>query len=97
MAKEIKVLLTLDTRGFETGIGRATKAVDTLKQRATSASTSISDAFKGLFAGIAAQSVIDYADTYTNLQNRLRAFSVDQAEANSKFKDIQDIAASART
>jgi lambda family phage tail tape measure protein len=97
MAKEIKVLLTLDTRGFETGIGRATKAVDTLKQRATSASDSISGAFKGLFAGIAAQSVIDYADTYTNLQNRLRAFSVDQAEANSKFKDIQDIAASART
>ncbi len=97
MAKEIKVLLTLDTRGFETGIGRATKAVDTLKQRATSASDSISGAFKGLFAGIAAQSVIDYADTYTNLQNRLRAFSVDQAEANQKFKDIQDIAASART
>lgn len=97
MAKEIKVLLTLDTRGFETGIARATRSVDTLKQRATSAADSISGAFKGLFAGAALTSVADYADTYTNLQNRLRAFSVDQAEANSKFRDVQDIAAAART
>ena len=97
MAKEIKVLLTLDTRGFETGIARATRSVDTLKQRATGAANSISDAFKGLFAGAALTTVVDYADTYTNLQNRLRAFSVDQAEANSKFRDVQQIAAAART
>lgn len=96
MAKEIKVLLTLDTRGFETGIARATRSVDTLKQRATSAADSISDAFKGLFAGAALTTVVDYADTYTNLQNRLRAFSADQAEANQKFKEIQQIAAAAR-
>jgi len=97
MAKEIKVLLTLDTRGFETGIARATRSVDTLRQRATSAADSISGAFAGLFAGAALTTVVDYADTYTNLQNRLRAFSVDQAEANSKFKDVQEISAAART
>lgn len=96
MAKEIKVLLTLDTRGFETGIARATRSVDTLKQKAQGLGSSLSDVFKEIASAVAVKTIVDYADTYTNLQNRLRAFSADQEEANQKFKDIQQIAANAR-
>ena len=100
MAKEIKVLLTLDTRGFETGINRATRAVDGLKQKASGAGGAIGGLTNAVNAFIGSQ-IVGYvastADSYTNLQNKVNAFSDSQAQANERMAEIQRVASATRS
>ena len=100
MAKEIKVLLTLDTRGFETGISRASRAVDGLKTKASGAGDAIGGLTQRIDAFIGSR-IVGYvastADSYTNLQNKVNAFSDSQAQANERMAEIQRVAAATRS
>lgn len=63
----------------------------------TSAVGGLTNAFKGLAAAIGINTIVNYADQMTSLQNKLRAFSASQEEANQKFADIAGIAARSRS
>ncbi len=100
MAKEIKVLLTLDTRGFETGINRAGRAVDNLKSKADGAGGAFGGLTNAVNAFIGSQ-VIGYiantADSYTNLQNKVNAFADTQQQATERMAEISRIAEATRS
>lgn len=100
MAKEIKVLLTLDTRGFETGIARATRSVDGLKQKAGGAGNaleSLNQKFNAFIGSQIVQYIAGTADSYTNLQNKVNAFSDTQQQATERMAEIQRVAAATRS
>lgn len=63
----------------------------------TSAVGGLTNAFKGLAAAIGISTIVNYADQMTSLQNKLRAFSASQEEANQKFADIAAIASRSRS
>jgi len=96
MAKEIKVIMTLDTSGVESGLKNVDSKLQGVKKSADDTGDSLKTAFSVAFLAGAAVKVAEYADAYQNLKNKLMAFSSGQEEANSKFRDITDIAKNTR-
>jgi len=97
MAKEIKVIMTLDTSGVESGLKRVESKLSDVKKNAKESGDALSTAFSVAFLAGATVKIVEYADAYQNLKNKLMAFSGGQEEANSKFKDITDIAKNTRS
>ena len=97
MAKQISVVMTLDTSGVESGLKRVESKLQDVKKNAKESGDALSTAFSVAFLAGAAVKVVEYADAYQNLKNKLMAFSGGQEEANNKFKDITDIAKNTRS
>ncbi len=97
MAKEIKVALVLDTRDFDRGIARAKRSVGDFTDSSIAEFGALKGAVAGIFGAVAVDQVIKYADSYTNLQNRLRSVFDSQTQANQAFQNIKDIATETRS
>ena len=97
MAKEIKVALVLDTRDFDRGIARAKKEVSSFTSSSITEFDMLKGAVAGVFSAVAIDQVIKYADSYTNLQNKLRSVFESQTQAAQAFSNIKTIATETRS
>jgi tape measure domain-containing protein len=97
MAKEIKVALVLDTRDFDRGISRAKKSVSEFTSSSSKEFDTLKASVAGIFGAIATDQIIKYADSYTNLQNKLRSVFESQTQAAEAFSNIKSIATETRS
>lgn len=83
------------TAGFAQTERAAQRTADALQKVSTSMA-SMQNAAKGAAAmfgiGLGARELLDVADGYTNIQNRLRQMAPDQAAANALFAELHGIA-----
>lgn len=97
MAENIEINVTGNANEQLKAIQGNLKGIQSSTTGVASSVNGLTDAFKGLAAAIGVGTIVNYADQMTALQNKLRAFSASQEEANQKFADIADIASRSRS
>ena len=97
MAENIEINVTGNANDQLRQIQTNLKGIQNSTNGVTSAVGGLTNAFKGLAAAIGVSTIVNYADQMTSLQNKLRAFSASQEEANQKFAAIADIASRSRS
>jgi tape measure domain-containing protein len=97
MAENIQINVTGNANEQLKAIQSNLKGIQSSTTGVASSVNGLSNAFKGLAATIGIGTIVNYADQMTSLQNKLRAFSATQEEANKKFSDISAIAARSRS
>jgi lambda family phage tail tape measure protein len=97
MAENIQINVTGNANEQLKAIQTNLKGIQNSTTGVTSAVGGLTSAFQGLAAAIGVGTIVNYADQMTSLQNKLRAFSASQEEANQKFSDIAGIAARSRS
>jgi lambda family phage tail tape measure protein len=97
MAENIQINVTGNANDQLKAIQNNLKGIQNSTSGVTSAVGGLTSAFQGLAAAIGVGTIVNYADQMTSLQNKLRAFSATQEEANQKFSDIAGIASRSRS
>ena len=97
MAKNVKVILTLEDKQFNRGIKKAEQDVKKFGDTGSKSVGKLDGAFKALGAAIAVGGIIDFANQAVNLQNRLRGVVASQEEAAEAFKLVQSVARDTRS
>ncbi len=97
MAENIEINVTGNANEQLKAIQGNLKGIQSSTAGVASSVNGLADSFKGLAAAIGIGTIVNYADQMTSLQNKLRAFSASQEEANQKFADIAAIASRSRS
>ena len=97
MAKNVKVILTLEDKQFSKGVKKAERDVKKFGDTGKESVGKLDGAFKALGAAIAVGSIIDFANQAVNLQNRLRGVSSSAEESAAAFKLVSQIATDTRS
>ena len=97
MAKNVKVILTLEDKQFSRNIKKAETDVKKFGDTGSKSVGKLDGAFKALGAAIAVAGIVDFANQAVNLQNRLRGVVGTQEEAAAAFKLVQDVARDTRS
>lgn len=97
MAKEIKVALVLDSRGFTQGINAANQQLTQFEERGKSAGISVANALAAIGGAAVIKGILSLADNYQNLQNKLNAVTGSHAAAAAAFDNIKAIAQATRS
>ena len=97
MAKEIRVLVTLDTSNFQRGIKATESSLDSLEKKGSSVAGSLKTAFLGIIGVESFRQFVQMESALTGLQNKLMVVAGSQAAANAAFEQIIGIAARTRS
>jgi len=96
MARNIKVALELDNRKFNAGIKQSEKSVDKFSKEGTKGVNNLKGAFIGLAGAIGIREIVNLADTFTTLNNRLLAVTSNTEEAAQSLALVNQVAARSR-
>lgn len=97
MAKEIRVLVTLDTANFRRGIKETEGALDRLGNKGSSVAGTLRTAFLGIIGVESFRQFVQMESALTGLQNKLQVVAGSQVAANAAFEQIVGIAARTRS
>jgi lambda family phage tail tape measure protein len=92
MAKEIRLIVTVDTSGSDRGLKKVEDGLDRLEQKSSQTSSALKNAFLGIIGLETIDQFIKMEGALTGLQNKLQVVAGSQAAANEAFGQITGIA-----
>jgi tape measure domain-containing protein len=92
MAKEIRLIVTVDTSGSDRGLKKVEDGLDRLEQKSSQTSSALKNAFLGIIGLETIDQFIKMEGALTGLQNKLQVVAGSQAGANEAFGQIAGIA-----
>ena len=97
MAKNVKVVLTLDDRQFNRNIKRAEKDVKSFGDSGSNSVNKLKGAFGALAGAISVAAFADFGNQALALQNRLRGVASSNEEARKSFDLVRQVAENTRS
>jgi len=97
MAKNVKVILTLDDRQFNKNIKRAESDVKKFGDTGTASVSRLKGAFAALAGAISIGAFVDFGNQALALQNRLRGVASSNEEARKSFDLVRRVAEETRS
>ena len=92
MAKEIRLIVTVDTSGSDRGLKKIEDGLDRLERKSSQTSSALKNAFLGIIGLETIDQFIKMEGALTGLQNKLQVVAGSQAAANEAFGQITGIA-----
>ena len=96
MAAQFQITIVVDASQGKSAAKDVGDALDQVKSKANETQTAIKEAFAVYEVYEAAKAVLELADSYQEIQNRLRAVAVDQANLNGLTGSTLDVANATR-
>jgi len=97
MAKDIRVVLRLDSSDFDRGIAGVNTKLNNLETTGSGVASSLKGAFAAIVGAATIDQFIRMADAITGLQNKLQVVVGSQQAANDAFNQITGIASRTRS
>jgi tape measure domain-containing protein len=94
---EYNVDVTLDPRGFKRGAQQVRRGMNDIETSADRVRKTIARAFAFVGVGVAVRQLVQLADTFTNLQNRLRTVVSGQAALAAQTQRLFEVAQRTRS
>ena len=97
MAQDIRVALTLDNKQFNNALATSQRKTKQFSSSSTKEVNGLTSAFKGLVAAIGIKQIINLGDSFTALNNRLKAVTNSEEEAAEALRLVQQVANATRS
>jgi lambda family phage tail tape measure protein len=92
MAKEVRILVTVDSSGADKGLKKVEDGLDRLEKKSSATSGALKNAFLGIIGLETIDQFIKMESSLTGLQNKLQVVAGSQTAANEAFGQITGIA-----
>lgn len=92
MAKEVRLIVTVDSSGADRGLKKVEDGLDRLEKKGNQTSSAIKNAFLGIIGLETVDQFVKMESALTGLQNKLQVVAGSQTAANDAFNQIAGIA-----